>query len=473
MDRVSLITRTITPLFLSLAGFLLSLAAFANDSHRTGKSTEANTASQLERDRIVQNAAQMVTQGREIFRFDSFGDEQFWSDALQLHKAIEGERFGGIGNGLTPQQALDLGLKVDVEALPGSVVQQLEQGAVDLSDVAVTLALIKQDAVLGVKGTFNSDGSLKSVGLTCALCHSTVNDSLAPGVGERLDGWANHDLNVGAIIALAPNLQPIVDLLRIVHPDITDSQVRDVLQSWGPGKFDAQLLLDGKAFTPEGKPAATLIPDAFGLAGYNQHAWTGDWGTVTYWNAFVAVLELRGVGTFFDPRLDDADKFPIAAAKEFGHISVDPKEDQVTPKLPALHFFQLALPAPKPKAGVDFDAGAAERGSELFGGKARCGSCHVEPLWTEPGWNLHTPDEMRIDGFQANRAPGDAYKTMNLAGIFVRERGLFMRPENKGRFYHDGRFNTLLDVVDSYDARFDLGLSNQEKRDLVEYLKSL
>lgn len=192
-----------------------------------------------------------------------------------------------------------------------------------------------------------------------------------------------------------------------------------------------------------------------------------------YWNAFVAVLELRGVGTFFDPRLDNADKFPIAAAKGFGHISVDPDEDKVTPKLPALHVYQLALPAPKPKAGVDFDAEAAERGDELFGGKAKCGSCHVEPLWTEPGWNLHTPDEMKIDGFQANRAPGDAYKTTNLAGIFVRERGLFMRPENKGRFYHDGRFKTLLDVVNSYDERFRLGLSDQEKRDVVEYLKSL
>jgi len=475
MDRVAFITRRITPICLSVAGLLFSLATIAEDSHRSGKSTEAgaNTASLLRWDPVVQNAGQMIIQGREIFRFDSFGDEQFWSDALQLHKAIEGERFGGVGNGLTPQQALDLGLKVDVRALPRAVVQQLTQGTVDLNDVAVTLALIRQDAVLGVKGTFNPDGSLKSVGLTCALCHSTVNDSLAPGVGERLDGWANRDLNVGAIIALAPNLQPVVDLLKVVHPDITDSQVRDVLRSWGPGKFDAQLQFDGKAFTPEGKPAATLLPNAFGLAGHNLHTWTGDWGTVTYWNALVAVLELHGIGTFFDPRLDNADKFPIAAAKGFGHISVDPKEDQVTSKLPALHVYQLTLPTPKPKAGVDFDAEAAKRGHELFNGKAKCGSCHVEPLWTEPGWNLHTPEEMRIDSFQANRAPGDAYKTMNLEGIFVRERGLFMRPENKGRFYHDGRFKTLLDVVNSYNERFDLGLGDQEKRDVVEYLKSL
>ncbi|HYE37961.1 hypothetical protein [Methylocaldum sp.] len=475
MDRVNLTTRRITPICLSVAGLLFSLATFANDSHPPGKPTEAgaNAASLLRRDPIVQNAAQTVTQGREIFRFDTFGDEQFWGDSLQLHKAIEGERFGGVGDGLTPQQALGLGLKVDVKALPRAVVQQLRQGTVDLNDVAITLTLIKQDAVLGVKGTFNPDGSLKSIGLTCAFCHSTVNDSIAPGVGERLDGWANRDLNVGAIIAFAPNLQPIVDLLKIVHPDITDSEVRDVLNSWGPGKFDAELLLDGKAFTPEGKPAAALIPNAFGLAGFNQHTWTGDWGTVPYWNAFVAVLELRGVGTFFDPRLDNADKFPIAAARRFGHISVDPDEDLVTPKLPALHFYQLALPAPKPKAGVDFDAEAAKRGHELFGGKAKCGTCHVEPLWTEPGWNLHTPEEMKIDSFQANRAPGDSYKTMNLAGIFVRERGLFMRPENKGRFYHDGRFQTLLDVVNSYNERFNLGLTDQEKRDVVEYLKSL
>jgi hypothetical protein len=473
MDRVTVIIRRITPICLSVAGLLFSLATMAEDSHRSGKSKEADTASLLRWDPVVQNAAQMVIEGREIFRFDTFGDEQFWSDALQLHKAIEGENFGGVGNGLTPQQALDLGLKVDVRALPRAVVQQLKQGTVDLNDVAVTLALLKQDAVLGVKGTFNSDGSLKSVGLTCALCHSTVNDSLAPGVGERLDGWANRDLDVGAIIALAPNLQPVVDLLKVVHPDITDSQVRDVLRSWGPGKFDAELVLDGKAFTPEGKPAATLLPNAFGLAGHNLHTWTGDWGTVTYWNAFVAVLELHGVGTFFDPRLDNADKFPIAAAKGFGHISVDPEEDQVTSKLPALHVYQLALPTPKPKAGVDFDAEAAKRGDELFGGKAKCGSCHIEPLWTEPGWNLHTPEEMKIDAFQANRAPGDAYKTMNLEGLFVRERGLFMRPENRGRFYHDGRFKTLLDVVNSYNERFDLGLNNQEKRDIVEYLKSL
>jgi hypothetical protein len=329
------------------------------------------------------------------------------------------------------------------------------------------------DAVLGVKGTFNSNGTLKAVGLTCAVCHSTVNDSVAPGIGQRLDGLANRDLNSGAIIAAAPNLKPLVDLLSIVHPGITEEQVRTVLNSWGPGKFDAELLFDGKAFRPDGGPAATLIPNAFGLAGHNLHTWTGGWGTVTYWNALVAVLELHGIGSFFDERMDDANKFPIAAAARLGHISVPPDSDQVTSKLPALHFYQLSLPAPKPRAGIDFNVAAAERGDALFSGKGNCNSCHHEPLWTEPGWNDHTPAEMRIDSFQADRSPDGKYQTMNLAALFVRERGLFMKPENKGRFYHDGRFQTLLDVVQSYNTRFALGLTEQEAADLVEYLKSL
>ena len=194
---------------------------------------------------------------------------------------------------------------------------------------------------------------------------------------------------------------------------------------------------------------------------------------MTYWNAFVAVLELHGIGTFFDERLDNAAQFPIAAAAGFGHISTDPDQDQVTSKLPALQYYQLSLPAPKPRPGIDFDASAAERGDELFSHKANCNSCHHEPLWTEPGWNDHKPAELRIDSFQADRSPDHAYKTMNLAALFVRERGLFMRPENKGRFYHDGRFQTLLDVVESYNTRFGLGLTAEEEHDLVEYLKSL
>jgi hypothetical protein len=216
-----------------------------------------------------------------------------------------------------------------------------------------------------------------------------------------------------------------------------------------------------------------MIPNARGLAGHNLHTWTGGWGTVTYWNAFVAVNEMHGIGTFFDERLDNAAQFPIAAAAGMGHVSAEPDEDRVTGKLPALHFYQLALPAPQPREGTDFDAAAAERGDVLFAGKADCNRCHREPLWTEPGWNQHSAVEMKIDSFQADRSPGHAYRTANLAGVFVRELGLFMRPENKGRFYHDGRFQTLLDVVASYNERFNLGMNPDEMRDLVEYLKSL
>jgi hypothetical protein len=417
---------------------------------------------------INNNAQQMVSDGRQTFRFDTFGDEAFWGGTLQLHKAIEGGRFGGVGPGITPKQALALGLKVDIAALPAGFCQQLQSGQVNLNDTANTLLLLKKNAVLGLTGFFNPQGTLQSVGIQCALCHSTVDNSCTFGVGNRLDGWANRDLNVGAIVAQAPNLKPVADLLG------TDVKtVKKVLTSWGPGKFDAELLLDGKGFRPDGKPAATLIPNAFGLAGFNQHTWTGAWGTVTYWNALVANIEMGGQGVFFDPRLNNANQFPIAAKAGFGNIRHDPDSDRITKKLSALHFYQLAIPSPKPQPNVDFDNAAAARGDVLFEGKARCNTCHVEPLWTEPGWNLHTPQEMGIDDFEANRAPNGLYKTMNLAGMFVRERGLFMDPANKGRYYHDGRFATLLDVANSYNTRFNLGLTDQEQSDLVEYLKSL
>jgi len=188
----------------------------------------------------------------------------------------------------------------------------------------------------------------------------------------------------------------------------------------------------------------------------------------------VANLELHGTGRFFDPRLNNAAQFPIAAANGFADLPhIDPDDDLTTKFLPALHFYQLAIPAPNPQPDVDFDEGAAERGDVLFSGKAGCNNCHVEPLWTEPGWNLHPAAEIGIDSFEADRAPDHVYKTMSLAGLFVRENGLFMRPSNKGRFYHDGRFATLLDVVNHYNIRFSLGLTAQEKSDLVEYLKSL
>ncbi|HXU82330.1 MAG TPA: hypothetical protein VN914_13100 [Polyangia bacterium] len=393
--------------------------------------------------------------GQKTFRFDTFGDEAFWGDTLKLHRAIEGEAHGGVGPGVSPKTALSVGLKVDVDAIPGEVARDLKAGLVNLEDPATTLALLQLNAVVGVTGFFNDDKTLKSVGIQCALCHSTVDDSFAPGIGKRLDGWANRDLNVGAIIGLAPDLSAVATLLQI-----DEATVRKVLASWGPGKFDAELILDGKGMRPDGKPAATLIPPAFGLVGVNLHTWTG-WGSVPHWNAFVANLEMMGKGTFFDPRLDDASKFPVAARARLGHVQNDP--DLVTPKLPDLHLYQLSLASPPPPAG-SFDAEAAERGDELFEGKARCARCHVEPLFTEPGWNLHSAADIGIDDFQAMRSPDGKYRTAPLRGLHT---------HMKGGFFHDGRFATLLDVVNHYDQFFMLGLTDAEKNDVVEYLKSL
>ena len=452
------------PSVLIVAFCALSLAAgvSADELERDddGGRREARALSRHDLTNVVQ-AFQMISEGRQTFRHDTFGDEVFWGDALRLHEAIAGKALGGVGPGVSPSTALSVGLKVDVAALSRDVRQALRQGRVDLNDPASTLLLLKQNAVVGVRGSFDESGQrLTSVGITCALCHSTVDDSFAPGIGERLDGWAARDLNVGAIIALAPNVQPLVDLLSFVHPGITDADVRAVLNSWGPGKFDAGLLMDGKALRPDGTSSATLIPAAFGLAGVNLHTWTG-WGSVTHWNAFVANLEMRGQGTFIDPRLNDISQFPIAALAGFAEVRHDP--DLVTPKLAALQFYQLSIEAPRAPRG-SFDATSAARGKEIFAGKANCASCHVPPLFTEPGWNMHKADEIGIDDFQANRAPDESYRTAPLKGLWTRA---------DGGYYHDGRFATLHDVVRHYDAHFQLGLSEQERIDIVEYLKSL
>jgi mono/diheme cytochrome c family protein len=404
---------------------------------------------------IESNAEAMIEQGRQIFRYDTFGDEAFWGGTLQLHRAIEGERFGGVGAGVSPATALAVGLKVDAEALSPNVVNAIRNGRVNLNDPAVTLDLLDANAVVGLTATRDAQGGLASVGIQCALCHSTVDNTVAPGIGHRLDGWPNRDLNVGAIVALAPDLSAVADLLQT-----DETTVRAVLNSWGPGKFDAQLFLDGKAFRPDGKTAATLLPAAFGLAGVNLHTYTG-WGGVPHWNAFVANLEMHGKGTFIDARLDDPVRFPVAARAGFGHVRNEP--DLITSKLPALQFYQLSIPAPKPAHG-SFDAGAAAHGKELFNGAAGCASCHVPPLFTEPGWNMHTADEIGIDDFQASRSPDNRYRTTPLAGLFTRQ---------KGGFYHDGRFATMTDVVQHYNRTFSLNLSASDIHDLVEYLKSL
>ena len=434
------------PLTLALSAIIV-LALYAEQKHK--QSLTAVDAA------ISHHGESLVEQGRQIFRFDTFGDEDYWGGILGLHQAIEGAKLGGVGPGVSPATALAVGLKVDQDALPPALVQQIKAGKVNLNDPAVTLALLKLNAVVGLTGFFKPDGSLQSVGIQCAFCHSTVDNAFAPGIGHRLDGWANRDLNVGAIVGLSPNLQPVADEIGV---DV--ATVKTVLNSWGPGKFDAELVLDGKAFRPDGKSGSVLIPPAFGLAGVNLHTWTG-WGSVPYWNAFVANLEMHGKGTFFDPRLDDATKFPVASKNRTGHVTA--QTDLISAKLPALQFYQLAIAAPAPPKG-SFDVAAATRGEALFNGKAQCSTCHTNPTKTEPGWNMHTAAEVCIDDFQASRAPDDRYRTSPLDGLWT---------HTKGGFYHDGRFPTLLDVVNHYDSCMSLGLDAAEKSDLVQFLGSL
>ncbi|HEX3321926.1 MAG TPA: hypothetical protein VHR84_14555 [Terriglobales bacterium] len=464
--------QSLSYLFVAVPFLLVGAIAISYSSPGSMRGSRQNSA--------ILNAVQKVENGEQVFRFDTFGDETFWGDTLKLHQAIEGAKLGGIGPGVSPKTALAVGLKVDIDALPRNLLDQIEKGRVNLDDPAVTLALLKLNAVVGVTGFFNSSGTLKSVGIQCALCHSTVdnsNPSLCVGqvtpnpgtgcIGHRLDGWPNRDLNVGGIIALAPNLTAIADLLS------TDQNtVRKVLNSWGPGKFDAELPLDGKAFNPQqvsdgvvtgtNVSGASLIPPAFGLGGVNLHTWIG-WGSVPHWNAFVANLEMHGKGRFFDPRLNNAEQFPIAAAHGFGDLPhINPDDDLITSKLASLQLYQLAIPAPD--STLPFDKAAAARGDELFSGKAGCNSCHVEPVWTEPGWNLHQPSEVCVDSFQANRGPDMRYRTSPIGALST---------HLKGGFYHDGRFADLNAVVDHYNTCMNLGLTAGEKSDLIQYLLSL
>jgi hypothetical protein len=429
---------------LMLAGAILLNVSAVSKPRSHGRASRASTFEQ-----------RLFKQGRQIFRFDTFGDQAFWGSALQLHKAIEGSRLGGVGPGLSPKGALAAGLKVDATALPPAVVRAIKKGKVNLSSPETTLALLKLNAVVGVKGFFNRKGTLRSVGLTCAVCHSTVDNSFAPGIGRRLDGWPNRDLDVGAVISLAPNLKPVTDLLGA-----DEATVKKVLASWGPGKFDAKLFLDGKAFTPDGKSTAVLIPAAYGLDGVNLATYTG-FGQMTYWNAFVANLEMHGQGNFFDARLNDPAKYPVATRAGFFNVRHSP--DLVTSKLGALQYYQQGLRPPVPPKR-SYNHAAARRGKAIFDGKGKCASCHVPPTFSEPGNNLHKPAEICTDAFDADRSPTGMYRTTPLRGLWAHA---------KGGFYHDGRFATLGAVVDHYNSCFGLNLSAQEKSDLVQYLKSI
>jgi mono/diheme cytochrome c family protein len=361
--------------------------------------------------------------GREIFRHDTFGDEIFWTDTLKMNQVIE--------QAVSPKVALSVGLKVDADALPQSVKDGIANGSVNLDSPATTVALIKLDAVVGVKGqvdNVNGVDRLTRVGVTCALCHSTVDNSFSAGIGKRLDAWPNRTLNPGAIIALSPALS---------------AAQKAVYNSWGPGKYDPRFNIDGL-----NKPA--VIPPAFGLDGIHKITFTGDGDELAYWNRYVAVTQMGGQGSFSEPRLN---------------INITHgTQDLVSSKLPALQAYQLSIAAPPPPAG-SFDANAAARGRSLFEGKARCASCHTGDLFTDANTRLHPPAdsmaEPEVPSYAA-RSATKQYRTTPLRGVW-----------QHAPYFHDGSAATLDQVVTVYNNRMVLGLTPQEIADVAQYLKSL
>jgi mono/diheme cytochrome c family protein len=361
----------------------------------------------------------LVAEGKEIFRYDTFGDEQYWTDTLRMHEVIQAA--------VSPRAALGVGLKVDVDALPQSVRDALAAGQINLDDPAVTVTLLKLDAVVGAQGvveTINGRDTLTRFGITCALCHSTVDNSFAPGIGKRLDGWPNTTLNPGAIVALSPAV---------------DAATRAVLNSWGPGKYDPRINFDGQN-TP------LVLPPAYGLRGVDKETFTAE-GPVSYWNAYVAVTQMHGQGNFSDPRLG---------------VNIVQTPDLVTPKLPALREYQLSLTTPPAPPG-SFDAVAAQRGRSVFTGAANCASCHTGAIFSDVNTGtLHAPSETGMDGAYAARTSQKAYRTTPLRGLW-----------QHAPYFHDGSAATLSDVVEHYNTVRSLNLTDAQKRDLVEYLKTL
>jgi hypothetical protein len=370
------------------------------------------------------------TSGQTIFRYDTFGDEQLWTDVLRMHEAIQD---------VDPLTALGVGLKVDVEALPPALIAALQAGQVDLTDPAVTMELLRLNAVVGVMGKVVDQGRLKSIGITCALCHSTVDNSFDTGIGRRLDGWPNRDLNVGAILGLSPALDPAL---------------KAEFSTWGPGKYDPRHhAFDGTKIIPLNNPSLpVLIPPAYGLQGVGFETYTGD-GPISYWNSYVGVSQMGGEGNFSDPRIG---------------LTITQRPDRVTPRLPALLEYQLSLPAPAPPPG-SFDANAAKRGEGVFNGEAGCATCHKPPTYTDvlsgPDPTiplLHDPTEVGTEQDYAKRSATKEYRATPL-------RGIWQHPP----YFHDGSAADLPAVVDHYDQQFGLNLSAQEKADLVAFLKSL
>lgn len=368
----------------------------------------------------------LVAQGRDIFRFDTFGDETQWTDTLRMHEVIR--------TAVDPATALAVGLKVDSEALPPAVVQGIKDGSVDLKSPDTTVALLKLNAVVGLQGkveSVNGKDTLTRVGVTCALCHSTVDNSFAPGIGKRLDGWANRDLNPGAIIALSPALS---------------AAVKAVYNSWGKGKYDPRFNLDGKN-------GPQVIPPAYGLNGIHRITSTGDGEEIAYWNRYVGVTQMGGHGTFVEPRT--------------GVNVTNGTDDQITAKLPALQAYQLSLSAPPPPPG-SFDAVAAVRGKLVFNGTGKCFTCHSGTELTDANLRLHLPAEV-VSEPEPNGAPSYAsrsatgmYRTAPLQGLW-----------QHAPYFHNGTALTLEAVVQTYNNKMSLGLTDAEISDLTQYLKSL
>ena len=372
----------------------------------------------------------MIEQGRQIFRYDTFGDEQLWTAVLRMHEVIAT---------VPPATALAVGLKIDVEALPETLIAALRAGNVNLSDPAVTIELLRLNAVVGVRGTVSNTGHLTSVGITCALCHSSVDNSFTTGIGRRLDGWANTDLNVGAIVALSPAL---------------DAATKAEFNAWGPGKYDPRHhAFDGTKLISLNSPSLPIVlPPIYGLKGVGFETFSAD-GPISYWNSYVGVGQMGGQGNFSDPRIQ---------------LSIAQTPDLVTPKLPALLAYQLSLRTPEPPAG-SFNREAATRGKRLFRDEAGCAACHQAPHFTDvlSGSTqtlpyLHDPAEVGMDPGYADRTATGKYRTTPL-------RGLWQHPP----YFHDGSAPDLRAVVDHYNQLFGLNLNTAQKADLVEFLKSL
>ncbi len=368
----------------------------------------------------------LAAEGRDIFRLETFGDESFWTDTLKMNEVIQAA--------VDPTTALSVGLKVDSEALPPAVVQGVQDGSISLTSPATTLALLKLNAVVGLVGTVETIGgtdTLTRVGITCALCHSTVDDSFVKGIGKRLDGWANVDLNPGAIIALSPAV-PAAN--------------KAVYNSWGAGKFDPRFNLDGMN-------GPQVIPPAYGLLGVNRITSTGDGDNIAYWNRYVAVTQMGGHGSFMEPRT--------------GVNVTNPSDDRVSSKLPALQEYQLSIAAPAPPAG-SFDTAAAARGKQVFNGAGQCASCHTGTMFTDANSKLHDPSEV-VSEPEPNGVPSYASRSATKQYRTAPLRGIWQHPP----YFHNGSAATLEVVVQTYDSRKALGLTTEQKGDLVQYLKSL